>query len=216
MRHAKGTTLSVFALMVVLATLVSGDERSEEVVRRDCSTGLGRNEITLFANGTVRLREWQGEERSMRLVELGRDELEAFRRRIEEADPGDQRGAPSGVSGEWVERCDLEISLVGGVKRSYRYGRLDTHQLAFAAFVRIVDELAALAAERAATSTLPSGYVPKRGDVLVRRDGVAFEVVGFTAVGEGIELRGLLEPLTIYLPKSDLRVLFDRLERSGP
>ncbi|MEZ5314475.1 MAG: hypothetical protein R2862_13015 [Thermoanaerobaculia bacterium] len=73
-----------------------------------------------------------------------------------------------------------------------------------------------IVSERAETSTLPADYTPRRGDVLLRRDGVAFEVVEFTAVGEGIELRGVVDPLTIYIAKSDLRNLFDRLERSGP
>ncbi|MGE0639184.1 MAG: hypothetical protein AB7G12_09115 [Thermoanaerobaculia bacterium] len=211
---------SLTGAVVLLVLLAPGrswsDERTDEVVRRDCSTELGRNELTLFANGTIRLREWRGEESSMRLAELGRDELEAFRRRLDASDPGERRSPPSGVSGEWVERCDLEVGFSDGGRRSFRYGRLDTHQLAFASFLRLVDELAGIVSERAETSTLPADYTPRRGDVLLRRDGVAFEVVGFTVVGEGVELRGVVDPLTIYIAKSDLRSLFDRLERSGP
>ena len=40
-----------------------------------------------------------------------------------------------------------------------------------------------------------------------------FEVVGFTADGKGVELAGVLQPITLYLPISDLRQSFVRLER---
>lgn len=192
------------------------DQRSEELLRRDCSSRLGRNELTLFANGTLRLREWEGDETTMRLAEIGRDELDAYQRRLSAGDPGDRNYASSGVSGEWIERCDLHYKLGDGAMRVFSYGRLDTHELAFAAFLRIVDELEALASERAASSSLPADYSPRRGDVLMRLDGARFEVVGLTADGEGVELRGVIDPLTIYIPRSELRQLFDHLVEPAP
>lgn len=190
------------------------DDRSREIVRRDCSTGLGRNEVTLFANGTIRLREWTGEESEMRLAELGRDEIEAYVRRLNEVDLRESGGGPpAGVSGEWVERCELTLASGEGEPRRFRYGRFDTHDLALASLLRIVDELAATAAERVIGSTLPGDYLPRLGDVLARPDGVEFEVVGFTVTGDGVELRGVLDPLTIYVASSDLSKLFARLVR---
>lgn len=196
------------------------DDRSLELVRRDCSTRLGRNELTLFANGTVRLREWRDGKSEMYLAELGREEVEAYRRRFGLVDLAETpaRG-PSGVSGEWVERCELifapelelRIRSDDPALRSFRYGTLDTHDLGFASLLRIVDELEALAAGRASANDLPSGYTPRFGDILARADGVEFEVVGFTVVGDGVELRGLISPLTIYISKADLPTQFVRL-----
>ncbi|HXU46194.1 MAG TPA: hypothetical protein VN783_11760, partial [Thermoanaerobaculia bacterium] len=59
---------------------------------------------------------------------------------------------------------------------------------------------------------LPEGYAPAPGDRLRRADGVLFEIHGFTDDGKGIELRGVEQPLTIYLRKEDLRQLFVAVE----
>lgn len=213
-RPGVGVLLTAFVSLA--GSSAFADERSTELLRRDCSTQLGRNELTLFANGTIRLREWRGSDKTLRLAELGRDELDAFLRRIGDSDPGEREAIPSGVTGDWVESCVIELRVSGTSERTFRYGRLDTHELTFAAFLRIVDELAAIAAERAAESPLPAGYDPRRGDVLVRIDGVEFEVVGFTVDGNGVELRGRIDPLTIYIPRSELRQLFNRLAKVGP
>lgn len=194
----------------------SVDDRTRELVRRDCSTGLGRNEVTLFANGTIRMREWAGEEMELRLAELGRDEVDAYIRRFQAVDFTESQNRPSGVTGEWIERCDLRLALVGEKERTFRYGRLDTLDLAFASLLRIVDELAATVADRAAAGELPADYAPRQGDLLARPDGVEFEVMGFTADGNGVELRGRLDPLTFYIPRSDLPKHFNRLVRRAP
>lgn len=215
MRIAAGGLL-LAGLVSAASPSARADERSTQLLRRDCSTQLGRNELTLFANGTIRLREWRGEATTLRLAELGRDELDAFLRRIEASDPGERKAIPSGVSGGWIERCEVLLQVPRGSKRLFRYGRLDTHELVFASFLRILDELAEIVTARAVESSLPADYLPRRGDVLVRSDGVEFEVVGFTVDGNGVELRGSIDPLTIYIPKSELRQLFGRLARAGP
>jgi hypothetical protein len=193
------------------------DARSREIVRRDCSTRLGRNEITLFANGTIRLKNWSDAGETMQLAELAIDEADAYVRRLAAVDLRESRGATgSGVAGEWVERCDLVLLLPDRPGRTFRYGRLDTQDLAFSTVARIVDELAEKAAAAAVAGTLPGDYVPRRGDVLARSDGVEFEVVGFTVDGNGIELRGRIDPLTIYMPKSEIQKQFESLVRRGP
>lgn len=189
------------------------DDRSREVVRRDCSTTLGRNEVTLFGNGTIRLREWLGDAATLQLAEMGRDELAAYERRLAAIDFRESERRPDGVSGDWLERCSLHLALGNAPPRSFVYGRLDTHDLALASLIRIVDELAATAAARAVSGLLPSDFVPRQGDILARFDGVEFEVMGFTADGKGVELRGRVDPLTIYVPRSDLPVHFRELIR---
>ena len=54
------------ALLLLAMPAVRADDRSTEVLRYDCVTELARREMTLFANGTIRLRkgqignEWMG------------------------------------------------------------------------------------------------------------------------------------------------------------
>jgi len=195
--------------------LRAGDP-SVEVLRRDCSSPLGRNELTLFENGTIRWREWQGEKLSMRLAALGGDEVEAYVHRLAGCDLSAVRESPGGVSGEWVERCEIALTLPGTAIRHFRYGRLDTHPLALADLLRIAEELAQRALASPASGGLPTTYEPRAGDLLLRVDEVEFEVMGRTADGQGIELRGTVQPLTLYISLDDLRRQFVRLLRRRP
>ena len=47
------------------------------------------------------------------------------------------------------------------------------------------------------------------------QDGVLFELVGFTGEGLGAELSATVQPLTIYVPRADIRMHFVRLVRRG-
>ncbi len=187
-----------------------------EYLRRDCSNELGRNEITLFGNGTIRWREWREGKQAMRLAELGRDEVDAYVRRLSACDLTETRESPGGVAGEWMERCEVTLSLPGGAPRSFRYGRLDTHPLALADLLRIAEELAERAQASPVAGGLPADYLPRYGDLLLRVDDVEFEVVGRTADGHGIELRGKVQPLSMYLTLDELRRQFVRVLRRGP
>jgi hypothetical protein len=226
-------TLALFGALalVALAAPAHGperppvDNRSLELVRRDCSTRLGRHELTLFANGTIRLREWRDAERTMALAELGREEIEAYRRRFAEIDLRETpERPPRGVSGEWVERCDLVLAGELELRlrsddprlRRFHFGAFDTFDLAFASLLRIVDELEERAVASARVGELPADYRPRVGDRLLRADRVEFEVVGFTVIGDGVELRGTLAPLTLYVPRADLPIHFIEVVRRGP
>ncbi len=188
-----------------------GDSRSVEVLRRDCASGLGRNDTTLFANGTVRWREWRGEESELRLAEIDRERVAAFVRRLAAIDLADTPADRRAVEGAWVEWCELSLQLPDRPARTFRYGLLDTRTLGLNALVGIADELAALAVAAGPASAIPAGYQPRVGDRLVRADGTEFDVMGFTADGHGVELRGRVDPLTIYLPRTDLPRHFVRL-----
>jgi hypothetical protein len=189
---------------------------SVEFLRRDCSSELGRNEVTLFANGTVRWREWRDEKSTMRLIELGRDEVETFEHRLAALDQAALRESPGGVAGEWMERCELTLSLPDSASRTLRYGRLDTHSLALADLLRMAEELAERARAAPIAGGLPADYRPRFGDLLLRADDVEFEVVGRTAEGRGFEVRGKVQPLSMYLTLDELRHQFVRVLRRGP
>ena len=211
-----GIWATAWILAIAGPGTLQADDASTELLRRDCSNRLGRNEVTLFANGTVRLREWQDERQSMRLAEVGRDEVEAYVRRLAAANLSEVKETPGGVAGEWVERCELALSLPGAPARRFRYGRLDTHPLGLADLLRIAEELAQRALESPMAGGLPADYVPRAGDVLLRVDEIEFEVVGRTADGRGIEVRGKVQPLSMYLTIDELQRQFVRIVRRGP
>jgi hypothetical protein len=215
-----GARLRCFGWPLVLALTAPGVvhavDPSSELLRRECSNRLGRNDVTLFENGTIRWREWQDGRLAMRLAEIGRDDVEAYVRRLAAADLSEVRESPGGVVGDWVERCELALSLPGTALWTFDYGRLDTHPLALADLLRIADELAVRAQEAPVAGGLPSDYTPRSGDLLLRVDELEFEVVGRTADGNGFEVRGTVQPLSMYLTLDDLRRQFVRVLRRGP
>jgi hypothetical protein len=127
-----------------------------------------------------------------------------------EADP-DER-APEGA---WVESCRLLLALPEGPERRLTYGRYSTHSPAVRAVLFVLRDLVARADPARGGRSLPAGYEPVAGDVLERTDGVVFEVVGFTSVGDGVELCATEQPLTVYVARDDLRLHFVALLRPG-
>jgi hypothetical protein len=207
------------ALLVALTLPAAGapessvaDPRTVVLVRLDCSSQLGRREVTLFLNGTVRIREGTAGSEQLLLGEYGPDEVAAFRRRLAEVDLTEAERRETTVEGDWVERCHLELRHEGEADPiGFRFGRYDTHSLALASLLRIVEDIAERARAELARSELPAGYRPAVGDRLARLDGEVFEVVGFTSDGSGVELTGLRQPITLYAPISDLRRTFVRV-----
>lgn len=199
-----------------------GDPRSRIVVRSECRSDLGRREVTLFANGTVRLRDGLYASEQMRLGELPPDRLAAFVRRFAAEDLREVATDRPAVGGAWVERCTLDLSLDGTPPRHLAYGRVDALPLGLARVLAIVEDLAGQVEARphgTGIEGLPAGYRPVLGDRLRRADGVLFEVAGETADGKGVELRGVEQPLVLYVPKGQIGSQFVALEargRTGP
>jgi hypothetical protein len=90
------------------------------------------------------------------------------------------------------------------------------HPLALADLVRMAEELAQRALESPMAGGLPADYAPRAGDLLVRVDEIEFDVVGWTSDGRGIEMRGKVQPLSMYLTSDELRRQFVRIVRRGP
>jgi hypothetical protein len=197
---------------------------------------VGREEVTLFANGTVRLRRGPLGGEQMVLGEIPPDEVAALVRELG-AEPLAEAGAGSaGPEGEWVGSCLLELPVLGdgegtggpgvpgGAEEvgSFRYRDFDSLSLPLARLVARVDELAERVAARAAAGRLPSGYRPRPGDVLRRSDGVLFRIVRDTAALEGMpvgwELQGVTQPLAVYILETDLPLEFVELvsREEGP
>jgi hypothetical protein len=182
--------------------------RSVEVLRLDCASRLGRREVTLFGNGTIRLRDGPIGKEWMGLAELGPDELQGTLRRLAEEDLSDASHLPQGVVGEWVEKCDLALALPGGKRQKFFYGRYDTLPLSLYRVQRVAEELADKVALLRDVEVLPEHYEPRLGDVLKRTDGMRYQVVNFTSDRKGVELDGIDQPIHLIVLKEQLRMEF--------
>src|SRR5262245_27771787 len=201
-----------FLLLLLAVPLARADDRSIEIVRFDCRTETTRREMTLFANGTIRLRdgligsEWMG------LAELGPDELQGFLNRLAGENLSEVRDPEKGVEGAWVERCELHLSLPEQALRTYHFGHYDPLPLNLSRVVRIAEELGEKVQVIKEKGERPAGYEPRPGDVLRRiGDGALFRIVSFTSDSKGIELQGVDLPLTIYVPAGQVSQQFTAL-----
>jgi len=182
--------------------------RSIEVLRLDCASRLGRREVTLFGNGTIRLRDGPIGKEWMGLAELGQDELQGTLRRLGEEDLADASHLPEGVVGEWIEKCDLVLELPGHKRQKFFYGRYDTLPLSLSRVQRVAEELAAKVVLLRDVETLPERYEPRLGDVLKRTDGMRYRVVNFTSDRKGVELDGIDQHLHLIVLKEQMRMEF--------
>ncbi len=201
-----GFGMPVAALWALLAgpppAVESG--KGTVVLRLDCRSTIGRREITLFANGTVRLRDGVPGKEKMSLAELGAAERDAFLRRLEGIDLHEAASTSDSASGDWIERCVLELKLAGRAERSFTFSRYDSLGLGVDQLRRLAVELGEGVDPRGRDDRLPRGYRPAVGDCLRRVDGAVYRVHGMTSDGKGVELEGVSTPLTIYLPLGQL------------
>lgn len=176
------------------------DLRGYVLLRLDCASELRRREVTLFGNGTVRLRDGVPGEEEMLLAELSPEELEGYVARLDQEDLSETDPAPpAGVTGEWVEHCELELNRFGRQGERFAFGRYDSLSLALSRVLAVARGLEDRAEEARSYQRLPSGYEPRIGDRLLRLDGAVFEVTGFTMDEQGVELQGVDQPITLYI-----------------
>jgi len=213
----------------LLAQPAEDDERSAVLLRRECVSSLERQEVTLFANGTVRLWDGPPGEETMALGELAPDELETYVQRLWEEDLSETERLSRGPEGEWVEGCRLVLRY-GAMARwlgppprredrdwrpqgdeAFAYRRFDSLSLPLSRIVALVDGMIGRVDRAAGRHTLPPGYRPREGDVLRRGDDVVFRVERRTADKHGWEMQGVEQPLVIYVPEDEIPRLFVEL-----
>ena len=203
------TTALIFA-----ATATIGPARAElspksiELVDHRCVGELAEDDLTLFANGTVRLRERAADREKMLLAELERSELDGFVNRLLEVDLSEAESLRSGITGEWISQCGLRLALPDREPEFFRYGRFDALPHSLETVRQVLGELETLARARAGHGELPKTYEPRLGDFVRRADGELFEVVGFTSDGRGVELNGINQPITLDSALADFRSVF--------
>jgi hypothetical protein len=200
----------LWTALLLLATLpAQGDDRSTEVVRYDCRTDIAHREMTLFANGTIRLRKGQIGNEWMGLAELPPDRLQGFLNRLSEEDLADVKSPDKGPEGAWVEHCELRLQIPGRDLQIYQFGHFEPLPLNLSHVVHIAEELEKKVPVVKEKDEIPAGYEPRPGDVLKRSgDGARFRVMAFTGDGKGIELEGIDQPIEIYIGKDQVRKKF--------
>jgi hypothetical protein len=191
-------------------------DRSLERVRFDCRSETDRRDVTLFANGTLRLRQGVPGQESMWLVELSPEERDAYLARLAADSREEAEVDAQTVGGEWVERCRFVIHLPGGLPEEYQLGRFDTLSLALRRAVAVAEDLVARVDQSVppeGATRLPTGYRPEIGDELRRSGGGWFRVDGYTADGSGVELTAIEDPIVLYVAATDLGREFVELRR---
>jgi hypothetical protein len=209
---------AVLVLAFLTALPVGGqDDRSIEILRFECKTDTTRREVTLFGNGTLRVRDGALGNEGMGLVELGPDDLKGYLNRLSAESLKRDRSPERGVEGTWVERCELRLQLPGKDLQTYRFGHYDPLPLNLSKVVHIAEELGRKIEIVKEKDEIPADYQPEPGDVLKRAgDGALFRIVRFTSDKKGIELRGVVLPLEMYVPKDQVRGSFTAvLSRGG-
>jgi hypothetical protein len=220
LRPAVRAVLSVLFVLSVLAgsslRAAVEDPRGYEVVRYECANELGRREVTLFLNGTVRLRDGEPGKEAMGLAELNPDEMAGALHRLADENLTEAQHLPSGVEGMWIEKCLLALHLPDKPIQVFHFGRYDTLPLSVSRIVRVVEDVAAKVPDLKGNEELPVKYEPRVGDILKRVDGNLYAIHGISEDKQGLELQGVMQPLTIYIRKDHLRLEFVALVKRAP
>lgn len=200
-------------LLIALPTQAQSRPDIHRLLVYDCASSLGHRKVALFDDGTILLQEGPPEEEVTTLQSVDPDRLDAFRRRLLQAEKPKRTHDPSvrGLGGEWVETCRLEVTLPGEPRVAVSFDRYDSLSLAVGNLVRIAEDVLQVTRDAIPESTLPPEYEPRAGDVLERRDGQRFRIVRPTGDGLGLEMAGLDQPLTLYIPRGALRSEFTEL-----
>lgn len=206
--------LTTFLLLVATLPAQAAPRRDiHRVLLYDCESTVGHREVALFDDGTILLREGPPGEEETTLRTLDPDRLEGFLRRLRRAQRPKRYTDPSvrGLGGDWVERCQVEMTLPGEEPVTFFFLRYDSLSLEAGALVRIAEDVLEAVRNAMPETSLPPDYEPWRGDVLERRDGQRFRVVRVTGDGGGLELEGLDQPITLYVPLGAVRQEFTEL-----
>lgn len=202
--------MNYLAIVLLLSTLGSDDARTTERLYYSCSNDIGRRDITLFANGTVRLREGLWDDQQLYLEELGPEELRGYVDILEEIHDSDEWSLTGRlpIGGAWVDRCELRLELEDKEPLEFRYSAYEVPPLIVSRIVHLAEDLAETTRPPDNVDRLPYDYKPKRGHLLTSIDGHRFRVLRLTSDGRAVELQGLDQPVRIYVLLSELSDAF--------
>jgi hypothetical protein len=171
------------------------------------SSGFSR--LTLFYDHTL----------VRKAVSEGREEIKKRRLSDEEydyyvgyfGDPDLLRAAgphPSGTAGDFLVVSEVTFCPPGGKSWSLSF---DSFSGLGYETLRIKSALVNLADSFGKVLPSPADFAPEKiplGTILRRRDGALFKVTGIDPYAKMVELRGELEPYSIFMKIDDLRFIF--------
>lgn len=197
------------------------DPRAWELFRHYCGNSLGRRELSVFLDGTVRfrVRDKSGEE--VKLGELSQMAVTRVYTQVRETTRGLgredriwlQTPVQRGFSGEMQQECGIDIRLPDDPIQSFRFSPMEITPLWLGQLRQLAEELSERA-EPLTSSGLPKGYEPRFGDVLRRRDGILFRFVGLTSDSKAWMVEQIGQPVTTYYPATEVGTLFIALVES--
>ncbi len=210
---------ALLAALILLPLSLAADDRSTELLRYSCSSVLSRRDVTLFANGTVRLRQGPLDAQALYLDELRPEELTSYLEQLREVQTSAGTASvdlpANAPSGEWVEDCEIHLALPGAEPQTYASSTYEIPPLVVAALIHVAEDLADFTRPPELTERLPQGYRPRPGDVLLNARGGRFRVVDLTSDELGVELEELGTPVMIVVSVAELSEMFSALEEPG-
>ncbi len=189
--------------------------RDVEVFRLDCRNARFRREISLFGNGTLRVREGAVEAPEMWLGELDRATTSGLIERLQGPDLADVETNSRTVVGDWVETCNFFLSLPGEASRDFQFERLDALELPLQKALSVAITALGMvdrSVPSEARDRLSARYTPLLGDVLVSDDGREFRVSGFASQRTVVEMTGVDQPVLRFYAVADLGKYFVSLK----
>lgn len=198
----------ILVMAFAASPLLADSNRSIEIFRYGCGNELGHREVTLFANGTVRVTDGPTGDEWMGLAELSPEELTGALNRLKAEDLSESHNMSKGVDGMWIEHCELRLQIPGEALEIFRYGRYDPLTLNLSRVIQVIKDLEAKVEDLRGVEELPVDYEPREQDVLKRRDGVSFRVIRFTPDNKTVELQGVTQPVYLFVLKEQMRMEF--------
>ena len=203
--------------MAVRATNAApSDPRSIVIFEQQCASDRGSQVVTLFANGTVRLKIIEGKEPesvvSLYLLELSPEETEALRGQLRDSLPTDgylpERDGGD-VSGLGVEHCRMTIDTERRRPIQLIYGPLEVPSLRVERWQVFAADLVRRALPKEEPETLDEAYKPRIGDILLDTTGQRYRVRWISIEGL-VELDGIDQPIHMRVALAALGETFVR------
>ncbi len=204
--------LPIISGLLLASQALATSDRSTLLLDYECHRSNSETRLTLFGNGTLRLKETPpGLAERMFLHDLLAEQLEGFRNRLEAVDLREIESLALHLrrDGELTETCSIELNRREGQVR-FSYQVQDALPLGIDNVLFVVRDLLDVMDE-SGRSNVPKEYEPEVGDILERKDGNHFRVVGLSTLMEGIELQGVDQPMVLYLQRKELRGEFVRV-----
>lgn len=218
-----GLTLLALCMGGAVVSAAPNDPRSIVLFEQTCTSDRGRRVVTLFANGTVRLKEttramggdrlWdvdREDHSQLYVIELSPEETATYREQLDVENPGDgflPEREGGDLVGIGVESCELTYRQASGATKRYVFSPVEVPSLRLERYVTLASDLARRAVPEEVPETLDEAYVPRMGDVLRDLSGVRYRITWISVEGL-VELDGIDQPIHVRIGLPDLGTRF--------